>query len=371
MYCPGDQVERSVTARSGAGRLALSKKRPEIVKQLNRRLCVAPMMERTDRHCRYLLRLVAPRAWLYTEMVTATALARGDWRRLLEFHPSERPVALQLGGNDPGELAAAARLGADAGYDEINLNVGCPSDRVQAGCFGAALMREPSRVAACVAAMRAAVAIPVTVKTRLGVDDCDDYRFLEAFVAEVAAAGCRTVIVHARKAWLRGLSPKENREIPPLDYGRVHRVKADFPELEVIINGGLTDVETALEQLRCVDGVMLGRAAYANPMLLGALDAAIYGGIAPARAAVLDAYVAYIERELSHGTPLKAMTRHLLGLYCGQRGGRHWRRRLGELSPGLAGSRRLRALVDEQRDTDEVATIARSIREHFTHEVDL
>ncbi|RPI63030.1 MAG: tRNA dihydrouridine(20/20a) synthase DusA, partial [Lysobacterales bacterium] len=227
----------------------------------DRRLSVAPMMDRTDRHLRYLLRLLAPHARLYTEMITARALVRGDAERLLRFDAAEHPVALQLGGSEPGELAKAARLGEDAGYDEINLNVGCPSDRVQAGCFGAALMLEPKRVADCVRAMRAAVAVPVTVKTRLGVDHHDSYEFVRDFVGEVAAAGCATFIVHARKAWLSGLSPRENREIPPLDYARVHRLKRELPELTVVINGGFVTLEDSVAQLAQLDGVMIGRAA--------------------------------------------------------------------------------------------------------------
>ncbi|HEY8521807.1 MAG TPA: tRNA dihydrouridine(20/20a) synthase DusA [Gammaproteobacteria bacterium] len=318
-------------------------------------LCVAPMMERTDRHCRYFLRLLAPHARLYTEMVTAQAVLRGDRRRLLAFHPAEHPVALQLGGSKPAELAAAARAGEAEGYDEINLNVGCPSDRVQAGCFGAALMLEPQRVADCVAAMRAAVRVPVTVKTRLGVDDRDSYEYLAAFVAGLAAAGCRTVIVHARKAWLKGLSPKENREIPPLDYARVHRLKRDFPELEVIINGGLRDAASAAAQLAHVDGVMLGRAAYDDPWLMRELDERLFGACPecaasgrsrPAmRARAAEAYLAYVADELAAGTPLKAMTRHVMGLYAGRPGARRWRRALGALPPGEQGLHALRQLI--------------------------
>ena len=246
------------------------------------------MMDRTDRHLRYLLRLLAPRARLYTEMITARALLHGAADRLLRFDPAEHPVALQLGGSDPGELAAAARLGAAAGYDEINLNVGCPSDRVQAGCFGAALMLEPARVAECVGAMRAAVAVPVTVKTRLGVDDHDSYEFARDFIAEVAAAGCTTFIVHARKAWLKGLSPKQNREIPPLDYGRVHRLKREFPALRIVINGGLVTLEDSVAQLAHVDGVMIGRAAYQDSWLVARLDARLFGGTPATEAEVLD-----------------------------------------------------------------------------------
>ncbi|HEU4618613.1 MAG TPA: tRNA dihydrouridine(20/20a) synthase DusA [Gammaproteobacteria bacterium] len=310
----------------------MSETTPAAARRPPRRLAVAPMMERTDRHCRYFLRLLAPHAWLYTEMVTSAALLHGDRRALLEFSAAEHPVALQLGGSEPGDLAAAAALGAGAGYDEINLNVGCPSDRVQAGCFGAALMREPERVAACVRAMRGAVSIPVTVKTRLGVDGLDSYEFLCDFVGRVAEAGCRTVIVHARKAWLKGLSPKQNREVPPLDYGRVRRLKRDFPALEILLNGGLVDAWTALAELDHVDGVMLGRAAYADPYLLAALDAAIHGSAAPpSRLDTLEAFVPYLDREVERGTPLKSMTRHLMGLFAGRPGGRRWRRLLGEL----------------------------------------
>jgi tRNA-dihydrouridine synthase A len=289
------------------------------------------MMDRTDRHFRYLLRLLAPRARLYTEMITARALLHGDAERLLRFSGAEHPVALQLGGSDPAELAAAARLGEVAGYDEINLNVGCPSDRVQAGCFGAALMLEPERVADCVGAMREAVGVPVTVKTRLGVDDHDSYEFAQGFIARVAAAGCDTFIVHARKAWLKGLSPKQNREIPPLDYGRVYRLKRDFPELRIVINGGLTTAAATLEQLEHVDGVMLGRIAYQDSSLLAEIDARVHGGPAPREAAVLAHYVRYVANEIESGTPMKTMTRHLLGMRAGRPGGRQWRRALGEL----------------------------------------
>ena len=300
------------------------------------------MMDRTDRHFRYLLRLLAPHARLYTEMITARALLHGDAGKLLRFSGVEHPVALQLGGNDPAELAAAARLGEVAGYDEINLNVGCPSDRVQAGCFGAALMLEPQRVAECVTAMREAVRVPVTVKTRLGVDDHDSYEFAHGFIARVAAAGCDTFIVHARKAWLKGLSPKQNREIPPLDYGRVHRLKRDFPDLRVVINGGLTSVAATLEQLGHVDGVMLGRIAYQDSSLLGEIDARVHGGDAPREAAVLAHYVRYVAKEMEGGTPLKTMTRHLLGMRAGRPGGRQWRRALGELDGFDALSRLVR-----------------------------
>ena len=312
---------------------------------MSHRLCIAPMMDRTDRHLRYLLRLIAPHARLYTEMITARALLHGDAEKLLRFDAVEHPVALQLGGNDPSELAAAARIGAAAGYDEINLNVGCPSDRVQAGCFGAALMLEPGTVAACVAAMRAAVSVPVTVKTRLGVDEHDSYEFARDFIASVAAAGCDTFVVHARKAWLSGLSPKQNREIPPLDYARVHRLKREFPELCIVINGGLTTVAAGAEQLAHVDGVMLGRVAYQDSWLVGELDARLFDGSPVDEGDVWDGFLRYVARELDRGTPLRMMTRHLLGMRTGRAGGRRWRRGLGELAAGRAGLDELRALI--------------------------
>jgi tRNA-dihydrouridine synthase A len=309
------------------------------------RLCVAPMMDRTDRHLRYLLRLMAPHARLYTEMITARALVRGDAARLLAFDAIEHPVALQLGGAEPGELVAAARLGVAAGYDEINLNVGCPSDRVQAGCFGARLMLEPKRVAECVGAMRAVVDVPVTVKTRLGVDHHDSYEFVRDFIAEVAAAGCGTFIVHARKAWLSGLSPKQNREIPPLDYGRVQRLKREFPALTIVINGGFVTLDESVAQLAHVDGVMIGRAAYEDSWLLALLDARLFDSRAPGEAHVLAEFERYVARELALGTPLKAMTRHLLGMRSGRAGGRRWRRELGLLADGSRGLDELRRLM--------------------------
>ena len=309
------------------------------------------MMDRSDRHFRFLTRSLAPHALLYTEMITARALVRGDAHRLLRFDAAEHPVALQLGGAEPEELASAARLGAAAGYDEINLNVGCPSDRVQAACFGAALMLDPARVAECVAAMRAAVDIPVTVKTRLGVDEHDSYEFLTAFVERVRAAGCDTFIVHARKAWLSGLSPKENREIPPLDYPRVHRLKRDFADLCVVINGGLVDRDTALAQLEHVDGVMLGRAAYQQPWLVADLDRELHGArTKPDSSRVLERFILYVERELAAGTPLRSMTRHLLGLKTGLPGGRRWRRALSELADGERGLAKLREIAIEIGD---------------------
>ena len=301
-------------------------------------LSVAPMMDWTDRHCRYFLRLLSPNSWLYTEMITASAIVDGRRFHLLKFHPDEHPVALQLGGSEPEKLARAALFGAVAGYDEINLNIGCPSERVQSGCFGAALMSEPEKVADCVGAMIEAVEIPITVKTRLGIDDLDSYEFLHRFVGSISDAGCRTVVIHARKAFLSGLSPKENRQVPPLDYERVHRLKSDYPSLEIILNGGLDSEEKAVTQLDFVDGVMLGRQAYQNPCLLGALDSKLFGcSSVLTREHAFKRFLPYIREELNRGTPLKVMTRHLLGLYAGRPGGRAWRRFLGELPGGEEG----------------------------------
>ena len=295
-------------------------------------ISVAPMMDWTDRHCRYFLRQFSPRVLLYTEMIVANAVLRGDRERLLACDPAEHPVALQLGGSDPGELARAAAIGASFGYDEINLNVGCPSDRVQSATFGACLMGRPRLVGDCVRAMRDAVGVPVTVKCRIGVDEHDDYGFLQSFVTEIAAAGCTTVIVHARKAMLKGLSPKENREVPPLVYERVWRVKRDFPALTVIVNGGLRTVPQVAEQLARVDGVMLGREAYHNPYLLPALHRAVHddGFETPEPAAIVAAMQDYAERQVAGGTPLRAITRHMMGLLAGRAGARAWRRALSE-----------------------------------------
>jgi tRNA-dihydrouridine synthase A len=288
------------------------------------------MMEWTDRRCRYFHRLLAPHARLYTEMVTAAALVRGERTHLLAHDPAEHPVALQLGGADPVELAQAARYGEQAGYDEINLNVGCPSDRVQSGRFGACLMREPELVAECVRAMREAVAVPVTVKCRIGVDDQDDDADLFAFTARMVDAGVRVLIVHARKAWLEGLSPRQNREIPPLNYPRVYRLKRQFPGLRVVINGGIDGLPAVHEHLRHVDGVMLGRLAYHDPYALARIDAALFGGALPARAAVLERMRPYVETECARGVRLASITRHLLGLYHGEPGGKAFRRVLSE-----------------------------------------
>jgi tRNA-dihydrouridine synthase A len=294
------------------------------------RLCVAPMMDWTDRHCRYFHRLLAPHARLYTEMVTAAALVRGQRAHLLAHDASEHPVALQLGGAEPAELAEAARYGAGAGYDEINLNVGCPSDRVQSGRFGARLMREPGLVADCVRAMREAVTVPVTVKCRIGVDDQDDDADLFAFAKCMSDAGVRVLIVHARKAWLQGLSPKENREVPPLNYPRVYRLKREFPDLQVIINGGIDGLPAVGEHMRHVDGVMLGRLAYHDPYALAAVDAALFGGAPPTRGAVLERLAPYAETQRIRGVRLASITRHVLGLYHGQPGGKAFRRTLSE-----------------------------------------
>lgn len=311
---------------------------------------VAPMMDYTDRHCRFLLRLLSRRALLYTEMVTTGAVLHGDRKHLLGFNPEEHPVALQLGGSDAGDLAQAARIGADFGYDEINLNVGCPSDRVQNGRFGACLMAEPQTVADGVAAMRAAVQIPVTVKTRIGIDDKDSYEELCAFVRTVASAGCERFIIHARKAWLQGLSPKENREIPPLRYEIAYQLKRDFPQLTIVINGGILSLADAQQHLQHVDGVMLGRAAINDAYLLASVDTQIFGepGTIPQREHIVEAYVPYIERELTQGTRLQAMTRHLLGLYHNVPGARAWRRALSETThrPG-AGVETIRAALTQ------------------------
>lgn len=298
----------------------------------DRRFCVAPMMEWTDRHCRYFLRLISSRALLYTEMVTSGAVIHGPRDRLLGFDPAEQPVALQLGGSDPAELAQAARIGAGYGYSEINLNIGCPSDRVQNGRFGACLMAEPDLVAECIRAMTETVDISVTVKCRIGIDDQDVEEGLDRFVEAVSAAGCRTFIVHARKAWLDGLSPKQNRDVPPLDHDRVYRLKQRRPDLEIIINGGIETLDSAGDHLGHVDGVMLGRAAYHNPWVLAGVDARIFGEGqgAISRADVVRRFAEYAEGELRRGVRLHQMTRHILGLYHGEPGARAFRRHLSE-----------------------------------------
>ena len=296
----------------------------------NHRFCIAPMMEWTDRHCRFFHRLLTRRALIYTEMITTGAVLRGDRARLLGYDPSEHPVALQLGGSDPRALSQCARIAADLGYDEINLNVGCPSDRVQEGRFGACLMAEPNLVGDCVAAMKAAVSIPVTVKCRIGIDEQDAEQSLDKLTGAVAVAGVDAVIVHARKAWLKGLSPRENRDVPPLDHDRVYRLKRAHPRLPVIVNGGVSDLAAAKRHLDHVDGVMMGRAAYQEPWRLIDVDPVLFDESAPARS-LKDAALAlipYIERELNRGTRLHAVTRHLHGLFHGVPGARAFRRHL-------------------------------------------
>ncbi len=299
---------------------------------LPHRLSVAPMMDVTDRHCRYFLRQITRRSLLYTEMVTTGALLHGDVERHLRFHPEEHPVALQLGGSEPDELARCARIGERYGYDEINLNVGCPSERVQRGAFGACLMAEPDLVADCVRAMRQAVGIPITVKHRIGIDRIDDYAFLSRFVERVARAGTRTFIVHARNAILKGLTPKQNREIPPLRYDYVHRLKREFPELEIVVNGGIRTWPQIEAQLAAVDGVMLGRAAENDTWLLAEADARIFHEDAapPTRAEVVAALARYADEEIKRGTPLRHIVRHLHGLYRGRRVARRWRQLLSD-----------------------------------------
>ena len=311
---------------------------------IDRRLSVAPMMDCTDRHFRYLIRLVTRHTLLYTEMVTSAALVHGRRDHLLDFSDEEHPIALQLGGSDPGELARCARFAADRGFDEINLNVGCPSDRVRNGRFGACLMAEPEVVAHCVEAMLSAGSgLPVTVKTRIGIDDRDCYEDLAGFVETIAAAGCRTVIVHARKAWLSGLSPKENREIPPLRYDVVYRLKEDFPALEIILNGAITSLRDAIVHNGLVDGAMMGREAYRNPFLLADADHRIFGSgnaAPPDRIEVATRMLAYARREVGRGTRLHHVTRHMLGLFHATKGARGWRRHLS-----IEGARRSDAAV--------------------------
>ena len=307
------------------------------------RLCVAPMMDCTDRHCRYFLRLVSPRARLYTEMITTGALQFGNVPRHLDFDPAEHPVALQLGGSDPYALAHCARLGEAWGYDEINLNVGCPSERVQTGAFGACLMAEPALVAEGVRAMRDAVTLPVTVKHRIGIDAIEEYGFVRDFVGVVAEAGAGAFLVHARNAILKGLSPKENREVPPLRYDDVHRLKREFPHLTIVINGGLTTHEAIAAELRHVDGVMLGRAAYHNPYLLAEAEEYAFGVAAAqrTRAEIVEALVPYAREQIARGVRLRSIARHVLGLYHGASGARAWRRILSDAAqldrsdPGL------------------------------------
>ena len=290
------------------------------------------MMEWTDKHCRYFHRQLTRHARLYTEMLTTGTLLHGDAVRHLAFDAAEHPVALQLGGSEPAELARAAKLGANYGYDEINLNCGCPSERVQRGAFGACLMAEPSLVADCIKAMQDAVAIPITVKHRVGVDRREDYEFVRDFVGALHAVGCRVFIVHARSAWLKGLSPKENREVPPLDYSRVHRLKADFPSAQFVLNGGIATLNAAREHLDAADGVMLGRAAYHDPYLLAGVDRSLFGDLLPAltRDAVVLKMTHYLQQQTRAGTAPRHVVRHMLGLFQGLRGARQWRRTLSD-----------------------------------------
>ena len=306
--------------------------------RLSHRICIAPMMDWTDRHCRYFHRQLTRHAMLYTEMVTTGALLHGDAARHLDFDPAEHPLALQLGGSDPTDLARCARLGEKWGYDEINLNCGCPSERVQNGAFGACLMAEPELVADCIRAMRDAVAIPVTVKHRIGLEKNEDYGFVRDFVGTLADAGCEVFIVHARNAWLKGLSPKENRHVPPLRHETVHRLKRDFPALTIVLNGGLNDVAAIEAALAHVDGAMIGRTAYHDPFFLTEVDrrwSSTWHDVSStivSRAAVADEMTDYARRQCAQGVPLRAIVRHMLGLYHGMPGARAWRRMLSDAS---------------------------------------
>lgn len=297
-----------------------------------RRLSVAPMLDWTDRHCRYFHRLLCKHALLYTEMVNVNAILYGDAHRHLDFDPAEHPVALQLGGSEPAALARAARIAQDWGYDEVNLNCGCPSERVQSGAFGACLMDTPQHVADCLRAMRDAADIEVSVKHRIGLDHNEDYGFVRDFVGTVAAAGVRVFIVHARNAWLKGLSPKENRDIPPLRYEVVHRLKRDFPDLHITLNGGVKNNDTLIEQLHHADGVMVGRWFYHEPYALAQANQVVFGNTAPmpAREAVLEQLHRYAQSQIAQGVPLRAMTRHWLNLFHGVAGARRWRAQLSD-----------------------------------------
>ena len=300
---------------------------------VNRRFCIAPMMDCSDRHNRYFLRLFSPHILLYTEMVTAAAIVHGDRQHLLGFNNEEHPVAVQLGGSDPQQLYQVAKICAEFGYDEINLNCGCPSDRVQSGSFGACLMADPGLVSECVSALRSASHLPVTVKHRTGIDKQEDYELFREFAQIQIDAGVDALIVHARNAWLQGLSPKQNREIPPLKYDWVYRLKVDFPETEIIINGAIKTLDAAREHLTRVDGVMLGREPYQNPFILEKVNQMIFGEAGeclPTRRSVLDRLYPYIESQLQQGIPLSRMIRHMIGLYRGEPGARLWRRYLSE-----------------------------------------
>ena len=302
------------------------------MRQIDRTLAIAPMMDHTDRHFRYFMRIISPHALLYTEMITTGALIHGDRQRFLEHNADEYPLAIQLGGSDPEDLAACAVIAEESGYDEVNLNVGCPSDRVQSGRFGACLMAEPELVAESVSRMSQRVDIPVTVKTRIGIDEMDSYEELTSFIKCVKEAGCDCFIIHARKAWLNGLSPKENREVPPLQYETVHQLKKDFPEIDFIINGGFTTQDSIMEQYTHVDGVMIGRAAYQNPYLLAKIEQALFtnGNPLPTRYEILEKFMEYVQQNLDQGIYLGHMTRHILGLFLGQPGARAYRRYISE-----------------------------------------
>ncbi len=300
--------------------------------RLSRQVSVAPMLDWSDTHCRYFHRLLTQHALLYTEMVTTGAIINGDKQKHLKFNSQEHPVALQLGGSSPKDLALCSQIAQDYGYDEVNLNVGCPSNRVQNGRFGACLMAEPNLVAECVASMQNNIQIPVSVKSRIGIDHQDSYEELFNFISKIAETGCKTFILHARKAWLSGLSPKQNREIPPLRYDMVRQIKQDLPTLEIIINGGITTLEQTAEHLQSVDGVMIGREAYHNPMLLAQVDALFYQEMMPVKSAheIALEIIPYIQIQLAKGTRLHSITRHILGLFHGMQGARAWRRHLSE-----------------------------------------
>lgn len=301
-------------------------------KSMNRLVSIAPMMGWTDKHDRYFLRLISPNALLYTVMITTGALIYGKKFEVLEYNPEEHPVALQLGGSDPGDLAKCAQIAEkDYGYDEVNLNCGCPSDRVQKGKFGACLMAEPELVAECVDAMKQVTTVPVTVKTRIGIDNQDSYEFLLNFVGKVADRGCDTFIIHARKALLNGLSPADNRTVPPLNWERVYQLKKDFPHLNIILNGGIKTIDNIQEVLKHTDGVMIGREAYSNPYFMAAIEDRIFGTKdIKTRNEIIESLLPYIDRKLSEGAALKDITRHILGLYQGQRGARKWRQILSQ-----------------------------------------
>lgn len=304
----------------------------KILALIKRRFCVAPMLDWTDRHERYFLRLFSKHAVLYSEMVTTGALIHGERDRYLKFNKEEHPVALQLGGSDPKAMSDCAKMAEDYGYDEVNINVGCPSDRVQNGAFGACLMAEPDLVAENVSAMQSAVDIPVTVKNRIAIDEMDEYQCLPHFLETVSQAGCEIFIIHARKAWLKGLSPKQNRDVPPLNYDLVYQMKRDFPKLEIIINGGIKTLEQSEQHLEQVDGVMVGREAYHNPYMMNQVDQRLYGEVSNGGTEfeILDQYIKYMQKQIDKGIYLKHMSRHLLGLFTGQAGAKAWRRHISE-----------------------------------------